>query len=311
MGWLGAASLIALALVVAGAVALLWFTWRVARGLLRPIRKEPDRTPAGVGLVMEDLRIPGPHGALAAWYLPARNGCTLLCLHGINDHRGQWLEQIARLHARSGYGALLLDFPGHGHSEGDMVTYGVYERDDVAAAVEWLRARHDVDMRGVGVMGYSLGAITATLAAASIPELRALVIESGFADLRRDIGHLFAKYTHLPAFPFASLVIFWAQRMAGARLGQIRPASVIGQISPRPVLIISDLDDGLADEPYDGEHLYAAAGEPKELWQVPHSSHINAFWLDPDAWIERVGGFLDHRLATQLSADQTPPARLP
>lgn len=310
MGWLEVASLTVLALIAMGVVALLWFTWSVARGLLRPVRKVSERTPADVGLVMEDVRIAGPRGALAAWYLPARNRCTLLCLHGIHDHRGQWLEQVARLHERSGYGALLLDFPGHGDSEGDMVTYGVFERDDVAAAVAWLRERGDVDMGGVAVIGYSLGAITATLAAASLPDLRALVIESGFADLRHDIGHLFTRFTHLPAFPFASLVIFWGQRMAGVRLGQIRPASVIGRISPRPVLIISDLADELADEPDDGERLYAAAGEPKELWQVAEAGHVNAFWRHPDEWVERVGGFLDQRLAAaQPDARETPPSR--
>ncbi len=297
MGWLEVTLLAVAALIIVALAALLWFTWTVARGLLRPVRKSTERTPADLGLAMEDVRIAGPRGALAAWYLPASNGCTLICLHGIHDHRGQWLEQVARLHGRSGYGALLLDFPGHGESEGDMVTYGVFEREDVAAAVEWLRQRGDVDMRGVAVMGYSLGAITATLAAATIPDLRALVIESGFADLPHDIGHLFSRFTHLPAFPFASLVVFWGQRIAGVQLGQIRPARVIGQISPRPVFIISDL----ADEPDDGKRLYAGAGEPKELWQVPEAGHINAFWRHPDEWVERVGGFLDRYLAAQLN----------
>lgn len=300
MVWLEDALLVIAALMVVGLAALLWFTRSVARGLVRPVRKSSERTPADVGLAAEDVRIPGPRGALAAWYVPARNGCTLICLHGIHDHRAQWLEQVARLRERGGYGALLLDFPGHGESEGDMVTYGVFERDDVAAAVEWLRKRGDVDMRGLAVMGYSLGAITATLAAASMPELGALVIESGFADLPHDIGHLFSRFTHLPSFPFASLVIFWGQRMAGVRLGQIRPVRVIGAISPRPVLIISDLADELADEPHDGARLYAAAGEPKALWQVPEAGHINAFWHHPDEWVERVGGFLDRWLAGRL-----------
>jgi uncharacterized protein len=302
MGWLIAA-LIALVGVALGGVALLLFTRKVAVGLLRPPRRQVEKTPADVGLVMEDVRIAGPRGALAAWYLPATNGRTLICLHGVGDHRAQWLEQVALLHDRSGYGALLLDFPGHGDSHDDLVTYGVMEQDDVAAAVQWLRARGDVDMSGVAVMGYSLGAITATLAAAANPDLRAVVIESGFADLPHDIGQVFSRFTRLPAFPFAPLVIFWGERMAHVRLSQIRPANVISQISPRAVLIISDLADGLADEPYDGERLYAAAGEPKELWQVADSPHIQSFWRDPDTWVERVGSFLDKNLASRESPE--------
>lgn len=294
---------ITLVVVALAAGALLWFTWRVARGLLRPERKALALTPADVGLTLEDVRIAGPSGALAAWYLPARNGRTLICCHGIHDNRGQWLEQVARLHARGGYGAVLFDFAGHGHSEGAMVTYGVREREDVAAIIAWLRERGDVDMEGLAIMGYSLGAITATLAAVAAPELRALVIESGFADLQHDIAQLFTRFTHLPAFPLANLAVWWAQWMAGVRLSEIRPAQVIGQVSPRATLIISDLADGLADEPYDGERLYAAAGEPKTLWQVAEARHVQAYWRDPDEWIARVGGFLDQHLASASPAE--------
>lgn len=282
---------------------LLWFTNSLARNLLRPTRKPLKLTPSDVGLTLEDVRISAPRGELAAWYLPTRNGCTLICCHGIHDNRGQWLEQIARLHERSGYGAVLFDFAGHGHSEDGLVTYGIRERDDVEAIIAWLRARGDVNMDGLGVMGYSLGAITATLAAATLPELRVLVIESGFADLEHDIAQLFTRFTHLPAFPLAHLVVWWAQRLADVRLSDIRPAQVIGQVSPRACLIIADLQDTLADEPYDGERLFSSAGEPKELWQLQDAGHVQAYWKYPEAWVTKVGDFLDQHLADHVAAE--------
>ncbi|HEX8727319.1 MAG TPA: alpha/beta fold hydrolase [Ktedonobacterales bacterium] len=302
---------IALAVIICAAGGLLYFTYTVTRGLLQPQRKPLSLTPELLGLAVEDVRIAGPRGELAAWYLPATNGCTLICCHGIHDNRGQWLEQVARLHERGGYGALLFDFAGHGHSEGNLVTYGPRERDDVAAIVEWLRARGDVNMTGLGVMGYSLGAIAATLAAASLPELRALVIESGFADLEHDIAELFTRFTHLPGFPFANLVVWWGQRLASVRLSDIRPALVIGQVSPRATLIISDLNDELADEPYDGERLYAAAGEPKELWQLADVGHVQGFVERPDEWMARVGDFLDRYLAAPVAEERPHPSSLP
>jgi fermentation-respiration switch protein FrsA (DUF1100 family) len=66
------------------------------------------------------------------------------------------------------------------------------------------------------------------------------------------------------------------------------------------VFIISDLRDGLADEPYDGEQLYQAAGEPKELWQVAEATHVNAFGVEPEAWIDHVGAFLDTHLVVPI-----------
>jgi signal peptidase I len=276
---------------------LLLASYRTARTLLTPVRKPLAVTPADVGLALDDLWIVGPRGNLAAWYLPARNGCTLICCHGINDNRGQWLGQVARLHRERGYGALLFDFAGHGQSDGNLVTYGVREADDLAAVVEYLRARGDVDMGRLGVMGYSLGAITAVLAAARMPELRVVVIESGFADVQRDVGVLFQRYTGLPRFPLANLAVFWGQRIGHVQLSHVRPAQVIGRIAPRGVFIISDLKDALADEPHDGEQLYANAGDPKRLWQVPDVEHVQAFTVYPDEWITRVESFLDQYLA--------------
>lgn len=284
--------------IAAGAGAVATFAYLHARWLLRPTRKPLDAQLAALLAPFEEVRFPGRHGALAGWYLPAQNGCTLVCCHGINDNGAQWAEQVTLLHRRSGYGALLFDFAGHGRSEGAMVTFGVREQDDIAAALAYLGRRGDVDMERIGLLGYSLGAISAVLYAARHPGIRALVIESGFADLLRDIGVLFRRFTGLPSFPFAHGVVFWGERISGVRLGEIRPARMISRAGPAAVLVISDLLDELADEPYDGEQLYAAAAEPKQLWKVPDAGHVQAFAVRPDEWIERVCSFLDEHLAS-------------
>src|SRR5260221_15657 len=112
----------------------------------------------------------------------------------------------------------------------------------LAAVLDYLRARGDVDMGRVGVLGYSLGAIASVLAAAQMPELRCLVIESGFADVHRDIGTLFTRYTGLPSFPFANLIVLFCQLIAGVKLSEIRPVRFIGRLRPRAALIISELN---------------------------------------------------------------------
>jgi pimeloyl-ACP methyl ester carboxylesterase len=298
------AAILAGVLALAG-VALSGFSYWRARALLRPYRKAMKASPEDYGLRVDEVRIPGPRGAMVGWYLPSTNGCTLVCLHGINDNAGQWFEQVAELHARSGYGALMFDFAGHGRSDGNSVTYGAGEQLDVHAALAYLRGRGDVDMGRLGLMGYSLGAITAILYAARHPVFRAVMIESGFADIERDIEHLFSRYTGLPSFPFANLIIFWMERISGYKLTALRPMRVIGRISPGAVLIISDLEDTLAVEPFDGEHLYSGAVEPRGLWQVPATDHVQAFTTNRAEWIARVGVFLDRHLAGMLPSEDS------
>jgi uncharacterized protein len=150
-------------------------------------------------------------------------------------------------------------------------------------------------------MGYSLGAITAILAAPSTPDLHVFVVESSLADLERDLGVLFHRFTGLPPVPFAPLVVFWGQLIGKVRLSEIKPEQVIGGIAPRAVLIISDQNDSLVNEPEDGEHLYAHAGEPKQLWQVPEADHVQSFNVAQEEWARRVEAFLDEHLAPRAS----------
>jgi uncharacterized protein len=281
--------------------ATYWWAWQ----LLHPRRTPAYAQPSDYGLVVEDIAFVSPRGLLHGWYLPARNGRTLLCCHGIGDSRSQWVPRIASLHAARGYGALMFDFAGHGDSGHSMVTYGARETLDVGAAIAYLRTRGDVDLDHLGILGLSLGAITATLAAARQSELRAVVLESGFADLTRDLSKVFHRFTGLPAFPFAPLVVLWGQRIGRVRLSEIRPERVIGVISPRAVMVISDLNDALADEPYDGEQLYAHAGEPKVLWQVPGAEHVRSFETAPEEWLRRVGEFLDAALSDGTLATES------
>jgi fermentation-respiration switch protein FrsA (DUF1100 family) len=45
------------------------------------------------------------------------------------------------------------------------------------------------------------------------------------------------------------------------------------------------------------EGLFAAAGEPKELWIVPEADHRQVDKLQPDEYLGRVIGFFDRYLA--------------
>ncbi len=196
-------------LLVLLALALLAFTWLQAWKLTHPPRKLPGRTPADLGIAFEDVTFTTEDGiSLSGWFIPARNGRTIIGCHGILDNREQLLEPAAIL-ARSGYGFLLYDARAHGSSGGKHSTYGHDEVKDVAAAVAYLETRPDVDAQHLGIIGNSLGGITAIRAAARLPQLRVVIAESTLADFASDIGKAFTRFTHLPSFPFAPLTIFW------------------------------------------------------------------------------------------------------
>jgi fermentation-respiration switch protein FrsA (DUF1100 family) len=75
----------------------------------------------------------------------------------------------------------------------------------------------------------------------------------------------------------------------------LRPVDRIGEISPRPVLIIQGEADSMI--PADSAlRLYEAAGEPRFLWTEEGVSHVGMYSAHPEMYEEQVIGFFNEYL---------------
>jgi fermentation-respiration switch protein FrsA (DUF1100 family) len=275
-----------------------------AHTVVRPRRdwRPPEWQPPE--LPVEAVSFQNPAGqALGAWFLPppahvASAPVALIC-HGFGTNRREGQDLLPWLHT-AGYGALLLDFQAHGESAGRYTTVGLREVDDFLAAVRYLRDRLG-DAPPIVAIGFSMGASVAIMGAARCPDIRAVVADSPFATLSRAVARSFRIFFRLPPRLFAPPTVWFAEWMAGARVGTVRPIDAVAALAPRPLFIIQGLDDPIVD-PDDALLLYAAAGEPKTLWRLEGCGHVQARSLCQDEYRARVLGFLETAL-------QGPPAR--
>jgi len=76
---------------------------------------------------------------------------------------------------------LVFDFSGSGLSEGEYVTLGYYEKDDLTAAVDYLRNCGTVSK--IALWGRSMGAATSLMFGVSDPSIAGMVIDSPFLSL--------------------------------------------------------------------------------------------------------------------------------
>ncbi|CAM9775172.1 unnamed protein product, partial [Sphacelaria rigidula] len=113
------------------------------------------------------------------WRVSERAPC-IVYMHGNSSAR---LEAIPQLTLALSLGASLVafDFSGSGLSEGDYVSLGYYEKDDVKAVIDHLRRSGTVG--AIALWGRSMGAATALLHADRDMSIAALVLDSAFADL--------------------------------------------------------------------------------------------------------------------------------
>ena len=125
----------------------------------------------------------GRRVTLHGWYLPAApGGAAVVFVHGKDSCRGSELRaptfELAQAHVAAGISVLMIDLRGHGASTRARMTYGAEEKLDVLGAVDWLRQQGH---GRVGVLGASMGAASALLAAADDTVIEALVADSAFA----------------------------------------------------------------------------------------------------------------------------------
>ena len=145
-------------------------------------------TPADYGLAYEDVAITTSDDVrLTGYYVPSANGASVIVLGGLSGFSEQEIG-YAELLARHGYGALLLNVRGQGDSEGDSVLWGWWGEVDVAAGIEYLADRPDVDEWRIGAIGMSVGGEQAISAAGVDHRLRAVVSEGATARGARDEG---------------------------------------------------------------------------------------------------------------------------
>lgn len=280
---------------VGGSVLLRQFdAW--ALGLItRPERRAAVGTPRDHGLAYEEIRLRSADAVdLFGWLIPAPGGAaghpTLILGHGFSDNSSSLLGFAAWLHGE-GYNVLLLDFRGHGQSGGAWTTVGYLEHQDVGAGLAFLRER---GLGQVGVMGWSLGGAVAVVSGALYPALAGVIADSTFARLASPLGRAAQMSLHHPAW-LATLEGLYGERLVGRSFGfkplDARPVSLVGRISPRPLLLIHSAEDQLI--PVDNSRrLYAAAGEPKELWITPTGEHALGPWqTEPAEYRRRVLGF--------------------
>jgi esterase/lipase len=206
------------------------------------------------------------------WSIPSQNGALVIAQHGYKSDRGEMLNEAAMLQGH-GYGVLVPAMRAHDMSDGTTISFGAHELDDLERWVAFATALPEVESGRVGILGNSLGGTLAIQVAARNRTIRAVVTNSAFSSLTDTLETSIRFFTGMPPFPFAPLIVFWAERTTGIRVADVDATRSIAMISPRPVLLMQ----GGADEVIStasGQRLYDAADEPKMLWfdaQVGHT----------------------------------------
>lgn len=126
----------------------------------------------------------------------AQGNPCIIYLHG---NSGSQLEGrfLVQLFVPIGVSVFCFDFAGSGNSDGDYISLGYHEKDDLTAAIDFLRAKYGIHK--IALWGRSMGAATALLGLAEHPDISAAVLDSPFAVLK-DVIFSIARHYYASIF---------------------------------------------------------------------------------------------------------------
>lgn len=255
-----------------------------------------NETPANYGLLYENIKLKTEDDIqLSAWYVfPSQpNQAAVVLVHGYGSNRTALLP-TAEILSRHGYSLLMIDLRAHGLSDGDIVTYGYHEWQDVVAAMEYLKLRSDIHPDRIGLLGESMGGSVIIRAAVRSDVPRAMILESTFCDMASAVDDAFDNMSGLPQWPFASLVVWMAERVVGGEISELDSARDLATID-LPIFLIHGTEDELMPPEHHSALLRAANG-PTVSWIIEGMGHSSPALFTPDEYEKRLIEFLDHYL---------------
>lgn len=274
---LAATAALALALLGAG------LSWMAGTQLV-------SSTPRAVALPVDfsarPVSLPLPaNRTVEGWFVPGAGKGAILLLHGIRADRRQMLDR-ARFLAASGYAVLLIDLPGQGASRAPFITFGLREADGVQAALAWLQDQ--APGQPLGLVGVSLGAASFVLCK-TCPRVDAVVLESMYPTIEEAVEDRLRMRAGILARPLSKLLLWQLPLRLDIAPHELRPIDAMAGL--RMPLLVAAGDRDLHTTIAETRRIFAAAPEPKVLWEVRGAAHVDLHRFAGQAYEDRIERF--------------------
>ncbi|KAF4745370.1 hypothetical protein FOZ63_029238 [Perkinsus olseni] len=254
--------------------------------IIRPPRRDYDESCLGpkkfklhgITCQREDFTVTSVrgHGLRCSLFVPRGlrdDNISYPCVVYMHGNAGCRLEALPLVPILLPLGISLccFDFAGCGLSDGEYVTLGHFESEDLHAVVEHLRRLPSVGV--VALWGRSMGAVTALMYASRHHDIAGMVVDSPFANLAELVQELaVSEYVGLriPSWlvnGILSVVCMMVRQKAGFDVHQVSPIDCVSQ-AYLPCIFLCATSDTFVP-PHHSERLYEAyGGDDKVMIQL-------------------------------------------
>jgi len=253
---------------------------------------------------------------------------AFIVLHGFGGNKdGQGQSVVAKQFVQWGYITLRIDFRGCGESDGEHGRIICLDQvADTRNALSYLTTRAEVDSQRIGLVGSSFGAAVAVFTGGADRRVAAVISCGGWGDGERKFRgqhptpEAWSKFTSMleegkrhrertgqslmvPRYDIVPIPEKLRNRMSSGSIMQFpaetaqsmndfRADDQIGNISPRPVLLLHSANDSVTPT-YESIEMFKRARQPAELHLLSDVDHFTFSEENPRLtrivadWLER------------------------
>lgn len=233
---------------------------------------------------------------LAGWLFPGTNGKAIMFVHGAgNQNRANEVygtPEIAKYLLDLGYTILLFDLRGTGESQYSRISFGQYEKNDVAGAFEYL-VTQEYKPQSIGIVSDSLGAIATVMAANDLKDAGGVVLDSPATIVRPIVSDIMVKEHNVPLFLHPG-IYFAANALYKINVDFVRPIDYIDTLKDTPLLFLHGGSDTLIP-PQNSADLLSRVNKGERVL-FPGAKHVETFKTNPELYKQVVGDFFSKNL---------------
>lgn len=225
-----------------------------------------------------------------AWYTKTDSSAkgTIILFHGITANKSFLLGEAYEFRYW-GYNVLMVDFRGHGNSEGNTTTIGQSESEEVRLAYDFISQQGE---RNIFLYGVSLGAVVVAKAVTEYSLRPAgVILDMPFASLQSYLENK-ARTLGFPGQPFAFLTTFWIGLERGFNGYAHRSKQYMAGLSC-PVLMQWGSRDQFILRPETEKVFKSVGSAEKELVVYEGAGHESFLGVDPVRWRVELENFLE------------------
>jgi len=169
---------------------------------------------------------------------------VVIYLHGNSSSRIEGTKMALFL-LNKGIDLFVFDFPGCGKSEGEYISLGYYEKEDVSSIVDFVEKFPGVGK--IGIWGRSMGAATALMYSYQDKRIKAQCIDSPFANFKDLAIKLCKQHIYIPEFVINTILYFLKKTIRkknDLEIENLKPIE-FSKLSKTPAFFIHAMKDDL------------------------------------------------------------------